>query len=72
MQLTYEQQTQRIATLERKLAYVTEKETQLAAQAEELEAKIKLLETSNTALAFDSGDYRILLKRIAELEAAQT
>ena len=61
MQLTYEQQAQRIATLERKLAHMTEKEAQLAAQVTELEEQ-------NIRLAYDSGDYKMLLDRLAELE----
>lgn len=59
--LTYEQQAQRIATLERKLAHMTGKEAQLAAQVTELEAQ-------NIRLAHDSGDYKMLLDRLAELE----
>lgn len=61
MQLTYEQQAQRIATLERKLAHMTEKDAHLAAQVTELEEQ-------NIRLAFDSGDYKMLLDRLAELE----
>lgn len=59
--LTYEQQTHRIATLERRLAYMTEKEAQLAAQVAELEDQ-------NIRLAHDSGDYKTLLDRLSELE----
>lgn len=63
MQLTYEQQAQRIATLERKLAHMMEKEAQLAAQVAELEEQ-------NANLAFDSGDYKALLDKIKMLEDA--
>lgn len=59
--LTYEQQAQRIATLERKLAHMTEKEAQLAVRVAELEEQ-------NIRLAFDSGDYKALMDRLAELE----
>lgn len=68
-QMTYEQQAQRIAKLERKLAHMTEKEAQQAARVAELEEYIDTLTKSNMALTFDSGDYKVLLDRITELEA---
>jgi|JI10StandDraft_1071094.scaffolds.fasta_scaffold59778_6 cell division protein FtsB len=46
-QMTYEQQAQRIAKLERKLAHMTEREAQQAARVAELEAQIKLLKTDD-------------------------
>jgi hypothetical protein len=69
MKLTYEQQAQRIATLEQKLYHMTNKEARQAATVAELESKVLELEQQSVNLAFDSGNYKALLGRVDDWEA---